>query len=129
MFIESDEELVDKIRMNPFNFHGISENPFKLKERNYPVDYGYPRTNNFYISLQFPENYKIIQSPKNIALSLPNKGGRCIIKSTTNNNTVNVYVRMSINKRTFLPNEYFALKEFFKRIIEVEKSYIILEKI
>ena len=126
--IDPDEDLANKVRINPFTYNDFTTNPFKLKERNYPVDYGYPRSNNFYISLEFPSNYKVIQQPKDLALSLPNGGGRCIIKSTVKDNIINVYVRFSITKKSFHPQEYFALKEFYKKIIEAEKSYIILEK-
>lgn len=126
--IDSEEDLENKIRINPFTYNAIKSNPFKLKERNYPVDFGFPRSNNFYISIEFPKNYKLIQKPKNLALSLPNGGGRCIIKSTVKDNIINVYVRFSIFKKNFNPQEYFVLKEFYKKIIDTEKSYIILEK-
>lgn len=128
VFIESDEALTTKIRINPFSYNGFTTNPFNLKERNYPVDFAYRRAKNFYINLKFPEGYKLVQSPKDLSLSLPNKGGRCIIKCNPSENGITIYLRLNINKRVFSSEEYFALKEFYKRIIDVEKSYIILEK-
>lgn len=128
IIIETDEALTNKIRINPFIFNGLTKNPFKLKERLYPVDFAYKRANNYYINLKFPKGYKLVQSPKNFIIGLPNNGGRCIIKSNSSENGISVYVRFSINKKVFDNTEYLALKEFYNQIIQAEKSYIILEK-
>jgi hypothetical protein len=126
--ISLTDELSTKTRINPFFFFRTKKNPFKLKERNYPVNFGYPRKNNFSLKLKIPENYKIIQLPKNLAISLPNKGGRYILKTTATDDTINITLRSSINKKEYSVKEYFALKEFYKQIIIAEKSYIIIEK-
>ncbi|MGJ8759343.1 MAG: transglutaminase domain-containing protein [Polaribacter sp.] len=126
--LEMDEVLGNKIRINPFLFNRIKQNPFKLKERNYPVDFGYARLNNFYLSLTIPENYTIVNLPKDKAISLPNKGGRFILKTVKKGNTITVLTRMQISKKIFSVAEYYALKEFYKQIIISESGYIILEK-
>lgn len=128
LFIETDEILTNRIRINPFKRHGFNKNPFKLKERNYPVDFAYPRTSNYFVNIKIPKGYKVVQSPKNLAISLPQNGGRCIIKSTVNDSSISIYVRFNVNKKIFFAKEYFALKEFYNKIIQAEKSYIILEK-
>jgi hypothetical protein len=123
-----DEVLGNKIRINPFLFNRIKQNPFKLKERNYPVDFGYIRLNNFYLSLTIPENYTIVNLPEDKAISLPNNGGRFILKTIKKGNTITVLTRMQISKKIFSVEEYYALKEFYKQIIISENGYIILEK-
>ncbi|MCI2228045.1 DUF3858 domain-containing protein [Polaribacter sp. MSW13] len=123
-----NQDLGNKARLNPILFNRITENPFKLKERNYPVDFAYKRNNSFALNLQIPETYKVTKLPENIAISLPNKGGSFSLKSTQKGNTINVYVRMIINKKIYSAIEYHTLKEFYKKIIIAENSYIILEK-
>lgn len=76
--IIKDESLGSKIRMNPFLFDRIKENPFKLKERFYPVNFGYTKKIIYSLNLEIPENYTISQLPENKAFALPNKGGVCI---------------------------------------------------
>lgn len=125
----SNNELSNKFRINPFFIDRYNVNPFKLDERNYPVDFGYSRRNAFYLSIKIPENYKITQTPKNIAISLPNNGGIFTYKTTQKGNTVNFYVRFNTLKKIYPSDEYFALKEFFNQIIKAEKSYIIIEKV
>jgi hypothetical protein len=123
-----NDELTNKIRINPFFFDRLKENPFKLKERNFPVDFGYSRKTNFALSLTIPDNYKVIQIPETIAMSLPNKGGLFILKSTVEKNKITLFVRLNINQQIYSSDDYFALKELFKQIVIAEKSVIILEK-
>lgn len=123
-----DDDLNDKIRINPFFFDRLQENPFKLKERNYPVDFGYTKRNNFLVNLKIPDNYKVTQVPKNIAISLPNKGGTFILKVALKENIVNIYSRLNLTRSYFTSEEYFALKEFFKQIVIAENSYLTIEK-
>jgi hypothetical protein len=127
--IFTNEFLSNKVRINPFFFDRVKENPFKLKERNYPVDFAYPRKNNYSLSLQVPETYKITQLPKDIAIGLPNNGGKFILKAQNKNNLITLFVRFSVNKKSYSSAEYFYLKEFFKQIIIAESTDIILEKI
>jgi hypothetical protein len=126
--ISLSDGLTNKTRINPFFFLRTKENPFKLKKRNYPINYGYTRKNNYSLKLKIPENYKITQLPKDITFSLPNKGGRYILKTTANGNIITVFILSSINKKEFSVKEYHYLKEFYKQIIISENGYIILEK-
>jgi hypothetical protein len=121
-------ELSNKTRINPFFFFRMTENPFKLKERNYPVNFGYARKTNYSLQLKIPKNYKITQLPENLAISLPNKGGRAIIKISKKENVITLHLISSTNKKEYSKEEYYYLKEFFKQIIIAENSYIIIEK-
>ena len=123
-----NEELTQKSRINPFFFNRLKENPFKLKERNYPVDFGYAKSNNFALSLEIPASYKVTQLPKQMAISLPNNGGSFLLKTINKGNVINIITRLSLNKKSYSSEEYFTLKEFFKRIVIAESSYIIIEK-
>ncbi len=123
-----NENLGKKARINPFFFERLKTNPFKLKERFYPVDFAYPRKSNYALSLQIPKNYKIMQLPKDVAIALPNNGGSFILKTKQKNNFVTIYARLNISKKIYSSEEYYALKEFFKQIIIAENSSIILKK-
>jgi hypothetical protein len=126
--VEMSEALGNKIRINPFLFDRIKENPFKLKERNYPIDFAHSRRNNYYLKLEIPVNYNILKLPENKAFSLPNNGGRFILETVKNGNTITVNVRLNILKSFYPATEYYALKEFYKQIIISESGYILLEK-
>ena len=124
----TEEILGSTTRINPFFFNRISENPFKLKERFYPVDFAYPRSSMYNLSLKIPDNYTITNIPKSRAFALPNKGGNFSIKCIKSSNTVTLFVRMKINKSIYSSEEYYYLKEFYNQIIQLESNYITLEK-
>lgn len=124
--IETDNQ--DNIRINPFFYGRITKNPFKLNTRNYPVDYGYPRKIIFSTRIKIPKNYKITKLPDAKSVSLPNKGGRFILKTIKTENEVSIYFTYSINKKVYSNLEYHYLKEFYNQIIQTQNSYILLEK-
>ena len=126
--IENDFEGSKRININPFFINRLTENPFKLNERDYPVDFGYPRTNVYLMSLKIPDNYLIKKIPKNKTLVLPNRGGSFILNAKQKGKTINIYLKVALNKKSFTSNEYFYLKEFYNQLIKTQDTYIELEK-
>ncbi|MDY0780768.1 hypothetical protein [Tenacibaculum sp. IB213877] len=117
-----------KIKFNPFLISRISKNPFKLNERNYPVDFGYAWSDTYLINIKIPEGFKVTKSINNKAISLPNKGGKYILKVNSTENSISIYIKYQIDRKTFFAQEYPYLKEFFNQIIKTQKSTIELEK-
>ncbi|MGJ8743180.1 hypothetical protein [Polaribacter sp.] len=126
--ITAGEQLENKIKIRPIFIDRLEENPFKLKERNYPVDFGFLTNTKYSLNLVIPENYSFTQIPKDLAISLPNKSGSFIFKIVKKENRLIVFVRLNLYKSIFSADEYFALKEFYKQIILSENSYITIEK-
>lgn len=116
------------IRINPFFFNKILKNPFKLDERTFDVDYGYPRTLYYTVKINIPDTYSITKLPEKKAIALPNSGGNFMLNISESDNSIMVTTRLYILKKTFSPDEYFYLKEFYNQIIKAQQSYIQLEK-
>lgn len=116
------------IEINPFVYNQTVINPFKLKERNYPVDFGYPRFSTQNFNLKIPKGFSIRSLPKNVGFTLPLKGGTYIMRVNTTENNISVYTKFNVNKRLYSNEEYYYLKEFYNKIIKTEESLIILEK-
>ena len=123
-----DLDFKNKIRINPFLINKHTKNPFKLNKRDYPVDYGYPRNYTYILSLKIPKEYNLKNLPKSKAFSLPNKGGRYILSFKNLNNTINIYSKLSINKKVYSNQEYHYLKEFYNQIIKAQDTFIEIEK-
>jgi len=115
--------------LNPFVIGKITENPFKLNKRDYPVDFGYERSKTYLMKLIIPETYKIAKLPKNMGLALPNKGGKIIFNISQKENTINIYLNYSLNKKSYTTEEYFYLKQFYKKLINLQDSFIEIERI
>ncbi len=103
-------------------------NPFQLKERNYPVDYGYPIKNTYLLNLKLPENFEFSKIPQDHIFALPNKGGSYLQKISVVNNTLSVYIKFQINKITFYANDYQRLKEFYNQVTKAQNSIIQFKK-
>lgn len=116
------------IKLNPFIIERFTENPFKLSNRKYAVDFGYPKTISQVIKIEIPENYTVKNAIKKQALSLPNKGGRFIINSSFNGKVINIFFTFSLNKKIYSNQEYYYIKELYNKIINTQKSYITLIK-
>ena len=130
--LSSDEGLDSnsKILVNPFLYFRVSENPFKLKTRNYPVDFGYKTTYSYTASLKVPKEYKVNKIPKSVGIKLPNNGGVFLLRvGELKDGKISVNYRYQIKKRVFSTEEYRYLKEFLNNIITAHSSYVELEKI
>ena len=123
-----DNSSRDHFSINPYRFHKLIINPFKLAERNYPVDMGMATEDRLFFHLHVPEQYTVASKPQNQQLSLSGNGGTYITSLEVNNNNLTFSSNIRFNKIIFPPDEYAALKEFYNKIILAEKSDITFTK-
>ncbi len=127
------EEAVDviggKIYLSPLLFLGTSENPFKLENREFPVDFGYPTSSNYIISIKLPEGYQIESLPEPLSMVLPDTMGKFKYAIMNKGNMLQLNVANAINEPIILPNYYSALKEYFKKMIEKMNEKVVLSKV
>lgn len=125
----SGEQIHDMLLISPVKNAIIEENPFKLEERKYPIEFDYPyKLRQIYI-IDLPEGYQVEEIPKPIVMVLPNKAGRFIYHIQQNANNVNITLSFSVNKEQFLPEEYGSLKQFYQTIIDKQNELIVLKKL
>lgn len=126
--LENLSEDASTIRINPFFYNKLITNPFRLKNREYPVDFGYPRRSSFLLRFQIPEGYSVVKIPESKTTSLPNKGGRFILKATQKDTAIELYSRFEINKKLYSNVEYHYVKEYFNQVIKAQNQFIIFKK-
>ena len=100
------------------------ENTFKMKERMYPVDFGYAKEENFRISISLPKNIEITSIPKPEGIQLPNDDASYIFKADIKNHILTINFQYNINKKVFLSNQYESLKAFYDKMVKVQNSLI-----
>lgn len=123
-----DSLSFDRIYFNPFLMNKMNDNPFKLVERTYPVDLGAPESTRIIINLSIPENYEMTGKPRDIAIALPNSGGRFINKTEIIGDQIQFSQIMELEKSIYQPEEYPALKELFNQIIQLQKTDLVFER-
>lgn len=126
--VELNSGLDGFTSINPFLFKFISKNPFKLKERSYPVDFGYTRKYNVSIQITAPEGYTFTDMPAKVGMKMPNNGGIYLYNYNVDANILKMYTRLAINKTIYGADEYEALKTFFNELLKTENSFIKITK-
>lgn len=117
-----------QLYINPFFINKIAKNPFNLNERTYPVDLGSASDQKINIIISLPGKYNMIEKPKELAIALPNGGGRYIIQSELIDDKLTVNQILQFNKAIYSPEEYLYLKEFYSKIIQNQKTDVLLKK-
>ena len=106
----------------------MAENPFKLEQRNYPVDYGYPRNKMYVLSLTLPDGYEVEQLPSSVHYCTQDKSGVFKYKAVHSGNAIQIMYQMSIKKPLFLQNEYDELRSFYNLIVSKESEPVIIKE-
>jgi hypothetical protein len=119
----------DEIYILPLLYQQMKENPFKIEERKYPVDFAYPFDKTYIIKISVPDNYQISSLPEPVYVRLPDNSGKFVYSITSFNNLIQVTCKFAIDKSMFLPDEYQILKEFYNQMIKKYSEPIILRKI
>lgn len=127
--LNSGEFLGDVIYLESKFVKNISDNPFKLEKRSYPVNYPSKISDFYYVTLEIPEGYVVESLPSSSGFALPKKGAKYIIQYTVNDNKITVYSKMNIFQKLYTPDEYPYIKAFYDQIIAKEKELIVLKKI
>lgn len=123
----SSQKINDLIYINPFSFKFFNENPFKLKERTYPIDFGYKDVYTYNVSLEIPETHEFIELPENKRISLPEKGGSLqFLTQKVNDNSIIVHCRVSFPQSVYSAGFYPYLQKFFSELLDIQEQSIIL---
>lgn len=123
------ETIVNKIYFAPMFNLCVKENPFKSEKRNYPIDYGYPWEDKYFINIAIPEGYQVESLPESTSVQLPDNMGlfKYIIKA--NEKFVNLTVTVSSETAIVGSQHYDSLKEFYKLLVQKETEKVVLSKI
>ena len=106
----------------------MDDNPFKLAERKYPVEYNYPITEQYLIQIKIPDGYAIESVPSSLRIALPENAASFIYNIVSMEDKIMCSCKLDINKTLFLPEEYAGLKQFFNALITKQAEQVVLKK-
>ncbi len=118
----------DVVYLNPLLLHRMDENPFKLEDRQYPVDYSSPFEKVYMCRITIPEGYQVDELPKAKMMTLPANAGRYTYSVTQAGNILNVVSNFQINKSLFSQTEYPNLREFYNQVVAKQAEQIVFKK-
>lgn len=120
----------DKIYVSPVILNPTTENPFKLKERKYPVDFGYTFKETETVIFTVPEGYQIEEIPESFKAALPDSKATYIFGAKImGERQIHIVADIRINTPVMLAEDYESIKQLLNLQIEKQKQQIILKKI
>jgi len=119
----------DKIYFSPLLHMTMDENPFKLEERRYPVDFTYPWQKRYTLNIDLPIGYEMTSKPEDVHLALDNNLGSFKCQVLSNGKSLQVLVDLKMNEAVIAPHYYGDLKELFKNTVEKQTEKVVLSKI
>jgi hypothetical protein len=118
-----------RLSFNPFIFNRIITNPFKMEERNYPVDWGMPSDTRYILNMHLPDDYVIENPPQSSGFAIPLDGAKFLISyNSSGGNSFTFSHVTQFNKSIYYSDEYPYLKELYNKIILSEKMDMIFKK-
>lgn len=122
------EVISGKMYFSPMLFFALSENPFKMDTREFPIDFIFPRSDKYAISITIPEGYTVEFLPEasNIVLEDEMIVFKYNVKQV--GNIIQLAAQIDINQAIVAPVYYEMLKGFFKAFVEKNNEKIILSK-
>ncbi|MGB7787065.1 MAG: hypothetical protein WBL27_13265 [Salinimicrobium sp.] len=123
------QKINDLIYLNPFSFKFFEENPFKMQERTYPIDFGYKDVYTYNIRLELPEGHEVVELPEQKMLSLPERGGQLIFMAQqADEKVINIHCRVTFPKAVYGAGYYLYLKKFFTEMMNIQEQSLIVVK-
>ena len=122
------EEAGNLAYFTPLLYEKTKENPFKLEERKFPVDFGYPSEENYRITLVFPDNYTIDKVPKNEKVMLPDERASFTFIFALEGNKLMLNSKIIMKSAQYSPEEYHYLKELFMNVVRKQAEQIVFKK-
>lgn len=118
----------NEIYFSPLFFYKLVENPFKLENRTYPVNFSYPSSRKKIINIKIPEGYQVTSTPEPVRMSLPDQMGSFLFNISVVEGGLNVMSTFDINTAIIPAYKYAELKEFYNQRVLKETEKVVLTK-
>jgi Transglutaminase-like superfamily. len=115
--------------INPNFFPDIKDNPFVSEKRNAPISFSEPLEYISIANILLPQNFHIIEIPKSITISSPDKNITLVYNVYANETVVSIRMKFTVDKLNFDLSEYGVVRQLFEMLIQKQSESIVLKKI
>ncbi len=119
----------DVLYFNPLLEDGYKTNPFKSMERHYPVEMPYQIDETYLLNMDIPAGYLLDELPKSVRVAYNENEGQFEYLVQKGEGSLQVRVRLKLNKAFFPTDEYNTLRDFFAFVVKKETEQIVFKKI
>lgn len=122
------DEVGDKLYFSPMLFLATKENPFKLEEREYPIDFVIPYSDRYMVNIMLPEGYVVESIPQSEAIQFKDANVKFTYLVQQNGQYLQLKAQLDIVNPLILPEDYKDFKTFYSKIVEKQAEQIVLTK-
>lgn len=123
------EVIGGKFYINPMLFFANTENSFKQEVREYPVDFSFPFSDKYNITIQIPEGFAVETMPAPTVITMEDNLGAFKFNIAANGNSLQLSVSHQINEAIVSAEKYEMLKEYYKAMVAKQSEKIVLKRI
>lgn len=113
---------------NPIILERKKETPFKLENRDYPVDFVYPFSHKLIFNIQLPEGYSVDEVPQSVKYVFGENSGTYLYRCQQVGGMIQIISELNIAKSLFSQIEYKELKGFYESVVAKQAENIVLVK-
>ncbi|MCB0456584.1 MAG: DUF3857 domain-containing protein [Flavobacteriaceae bacterium] len=130
-FVASDfvEEINEEYYVSPLVFLALKENPFKLSDRKYPVEYGYAQLDRVIFTIEIPQGYQVKSIPESTNIIVGENEYEFKYLLSQKGNFIQLMMNLGVNNSSEAAENYQSLKEFYQAIVDKQKEKIVLSKL
>jgi hypothetical protein len=123
-------EVTDElIYFTPMQMEKVVDNPLKIEDRQFPVEFDYPWLVNATVEIKIPESYDLESAPKSAMYQNANKTAKFTFGvEVIPGNTLKISSLVFLSKAQYTVDEYDALRDFFNRIVSKHAEQVVLKK-
>jgi hypothetical protein len=122
------DKIGENIYLDPFLFKFFEENPFKLQERSYPIDFGYKDAFIYSYKIAIDDAFGIVEIPKDVSVKLPENAGLLVFKTSVKDNEIIMYFKLNFNRAIYVKEFYPYLKEIMSTVVNIQNNSAIVLK-
>lgn len=123
------ELIGGKIYVSPMLFFTNNKNPFTQEVREYPVDFGFPYSDKYNITIQIPEGFTVETLPAATMVAMEDNLGTFKFNIAAIENRLQLVISHQINEAIISTEKYEMLKNYYKAMIAKETEKIVLKRI
>jgi hypothetical protein len=119
------EKVRETLFVYPFLGFPVSENQLSMENREYPVDFDYPKSNSFEVLISIPEGYTTVEIPSSVEVE--NRAVSIHVTYTVSDEAIQVKGTYSFKKSMYMPDEYDQLRASIEEITQAFNKHIALQ--
>lgn len=118
----------DLISFKPLLYSKITENPFKLKNRNYPVEMPYSSMDVASVKIKIPKGFIVESLPKSTTIALPDNAGRFSFSMSEEDGIITINRILNLSKTFYTVEEFKGLYDFYNLMVDKSNEEVLLKK-